>query len=71
MTPAQLIRNVGGILSGHDPSRPSDQLVELVRKNLSARLLAEDRKRQAAAAAENAAKPADGLADKSSADQLF
>jgi hypothetical protein len=56
MTPAQLIRNVGGILTGHDPSRPSDQLVELVRKNLSARLLAEDRRRQAA---ENAAKRAD------------
>ena len=61
MTPAQLIRNVGGIVKGHDPSRPSDKLVELVRKNLSARLIAEDRQQQAAAvASERLAKQVDG-----------
>ena len=62
MTPAQLVRNVGGIVKRPDPTRPSDKLVELVRKNLSARLLAEDRQRQAAAAtAESLAKRVDGM----------
>lgn len=51
MTPAQIIRNLGGLLTRQDPSRPSDKLVELVRKNLSARLIAEDRQRKAAAEA--------------------
>jgi hypothetical protein len=57
MTPAQIIRNIGGLVTRQDPSKPSGQLVELVRKNLSARLIAEDRKERAAAAVE--AKPGD------------
>jgi hypothetical protein len=50
ITPAQIIRNVSGLLARQDPLRPSDQLVQLVRTNLSAQLIAEDHKRKAVAA---------------------
>ena len=43
MTPAQIIRNVGYMISGPDPTRPSDKLVEMVRVRLSSQLLKEER----------------------------
>jgi hypothetical protein len=39
MTPVQLIRNVGGMVSGPDPSQPSEQLEKLLRLELAARLV--------------------------------
>jgi hypothetical protein len=55
MTPAQIIRNLGYMVSGPDPSRPSDELVTLMRAQLSAQLLRED---NAAAAAIQDREPA-------------
>jgi hypothetical protein len=46
VTPAQLLRNLGGMLRSGNPSRPSDELVEIVRKNLSAQLIQESAERQ-------------------------
>jgi hypothetical protein len=46
ITPAQLLRNVVGIFTSNDPSRPSDELVEIVRKSLSAQLIQENAERQ-------------------------
>jgi hypothetical protein len=50
LTPIQIIRNVVALFTTNDPAGPSDALVQLVRRNLAAQLLAEDRRRAAAAA---------------------
>ncbi len=42
-TPAQLIRNIGGLFSTPDPARPSDKMVNMVRAGLSAKLMEEER----------------------------
>jgi hypothetical protein len=42
VTPAQIIRNLGYMVSGPDPSRPSDELLSLTRAQLSAQLLREE-----------------------------
>lgn len=38
MTPVQLIKNLGGMVSGPDPSRPSPELVQAVRKLMGTRM---------------------------------
>jgi hypothetical protein len=42
-TPIQITRNLNGLFSGPDPSRPSDDLVGMTRGRLSAQLVKEDR----------------------------
>jgi hypothetical protein len=41
ITPAQIIRNLGSMISGPDPRRPSDKLVGIVQTGLSNQLLHE------------------------------
>ncbi len=41
VTPAQILRNAGGLFRAPDPSAPSPQLVKFVRTQLSAQLIAE------------------------------
>jgi hypothetical protein len=42
ITPAQLIRNIGYMVSGPDPAKPSDALVSTVRAGLSSQFLREE-----------------------------
>ena len=42
MTPVQILRNVGGLFKAPDPAAPSDELVKMVRGQLSAQLLQEE-----------------------------
>jgi hypothetical protein len=39
MTPVQIARNIGGLLGGSDPGRPSPQLEKIVRAGLVERSL--------------------------------
>lgn len=41
VTPAQILRNAGGLFRGGDPARPSEELVKLVRARLCAQFIAE------------------------------
>jgi hypothetical protein len=54
VTPAQIIRNLGYMIKGPDPTRPSEKLVGVVRTNLSSRLLREEQQAQAVTAANSA-----------------
>jgi hypothetical protein len=44
ITPAQIIRNIGYMVRSPDPTKPSDDLVEVIRARLSAQLLNEEAK---------------------------
>jgi len=42
MTPVQVIRNLAGMLGESDPSRPSEQLSNVLRINLAAQMVERD-----------------------------
>jgi hypothetical protein len=42
MTPVQILRNIGGMIRTPDTDQPSEELVKMVRRQLSAQLLLED-----------------------------
>jgi hypothetical protein len=58
VTPVQVLRNLGGLLSLTDSSRPSGALVRLVRTNLAREYLQEQARKQAQAGPRAAAPPA-------------
>ena len=41
MTPIQVLRNLGGVASSHDPAVPSHALENMVRLNLATHLVSE------------------------------
>lgn len=49
VTPIQVVRNIGGLLSGPAPDQPSADLEQLVRTNLAAHVLQSNRARTTAA----------------------
>jgi hypothetical protein len=49
LTPVQIIRNLGALMSSSDPSRPSDELLMFMRGHLSARMIEQDAAKKRAA----------------------